>query len=84
MSLISKFSNLPDDIKFKIYEYSICTQSAVALKTYLKWYESFLNWNNNHLSFKNYYFTKLKHLDSDLFLTMINYKISRKKRVLIL
>jgi len=81
MSLISKFRNLPDEIKYKIFEFSICTPSAVALKTYLKWYESFLNWNNN-ITFKNYYFTKLKHLDSDLFLTLINYKIARKRRVL--
>jgi hypothetical protein len=81
--LLSKFANLPEDVKYRIYEFSIYTPSAVALKTYLKWYESFLNWNNNNqISFKNYYFTKLKHLDSDLFLTLINYKIARKRRIL--
>ena len=79
MSLIFKFTNLPEEIKYKIYEFCIYTPSAIALKTYLKWYESFLNWNNN-ISFKNYYFTKLKKLDSDLFLTLINYKIPKKKK----
>lgn len=81
MSLISKFTNLPEEIKYKIYEFCICTPSAIALKTYLKWYQSFLNWNNN-ITFKNYYFTKLKRLNSDLFLTLINYKITKKRRIL--
>ena len=72
------FVNLPEDVKYLIYKYSITTPSSTALKTYLGWYKNYLRWGKK-LSFKNYYFTKLKRLDKDIFLSLVNYKVVKKK-----
>ena len=76
------FANLPIELKYKIMRYAIITNSAKSVNTYINWYQTFLK---NHekdkkISFKEYYFTKLKRLDKDLFIRLINYKIIRKKR----
>ena len=75
------FSKLPEDVKYKIMTYVIITNSAKALKTCIGWYINFVKFHNNQeISFKDFYFTKLKRLDKDLILSLINYKISRKNR----
>jgi len=74
------FSNLPIELKYKIMRYAIITNSAKALNTYLKWYQKFLR-THDKISFKEYYFTKLKRLDKDLLIRLINYKVIRKKRI---
>jgi len=76
------FAELPIELRYKIMRYAIITNSAKAVNTYIKWYQIFLK---NHekdkkISFKEYYFTKLKRLDKDLFIKLINYKLVRKKR----
>jgi len=75
------FFKLPEDVKYKIISYVITTESAKALKTYIGWYINFVkNHDNQEISFKDFYFTKLKRLDKDLFIKLINYKLVRKKR----
>ena len=73
------FSKLPEDVKYKIISYVITTNSAKALKTYICWYINFVKFRDNQeISFKDFYFTKLKRLDKDLFISLVNYKITRK------
>lgn len=71
------FVNLPEDVKYLIYKFSITTPSSTAVKTYLGWYTNYLKWGKE-LSFKKFYFTKLKRLDKDLLLKLINYKVVKK------
>jgi hypothetical protein len=77
------FANLPIELKYKIMRYAIITNSAKAVNIYINWYQNFLKNHETYkkISFKDYYFTKLKRLDTDLFLKLINYKVIRKKRI---
>jgi hypothetical protein len=45
------FSKLPDDVKYSILQYAICSPSSKALKIYLGWYNNFLKLNNKNISF---------------------------------
>jgi hypothetical protein len=75
----SIFIKLPEDMKYLIYKFALITQSSIALKTYLGWYNNFLKWNVEKISFKQYFFTKLKRLDKDLLIRIINYKLIKTK-----
>jgi len=77
------FSKLPRELIYTILKYSddILTNSAKAVNTYIQWYVTFLKSHEKEkISFKEYYFTKLKRLDKDLLISLVNYKIIRKKR----
>ena len=77
------FSKLPRELIYIILKYSddILTNSAKAVNTYIQWYVTFLKSHEKEkISFKEYYFTKLKRLDKDLLISLVNYKIIRKKR----
>jgi hypothetical protein len=72
------FIQLPDDIKRIIFKYVLITPSARAVKEYIGWYKNYLNWNKEPKCFINYCLKYLKPLDRDIFLSLINYKISKK------
>jgi len=77
------FSKLPRELIYTILKYSddILTNSAKAVNTYIQWYVTFLKSHEKEkISFKEYYFKKLKRLDKDLLISLVNYKIIRKKR----
>ena len=78
------FKQLPDDIKRIVFKYAMITPSARAMKIYLGWYKNFLLWKKDHYCFKSYIFYYLKTLDKDLFISLVNYNIIKKKLISLL
>lgn len=78
---LSIFSKLPDVVKYNILSYVIYTPSSIALKTYLGWYSHFLKYNKEkeNMTFKIYFFSKLKRIERDLLIRLINYKLVKKQ-----
>lgn len=76
------FAKLPEEIQCIIFQYAIITPSASAIKIYLGWYKGFLSWKKDPNCFITYYFYYLKPLDKDLLLSLINYKIPKKRNLL--
>ena len=75
------FTQLPDDIKRIVFHYAMITPSARAMKIYLGWYNNFLLWKKEPNCFITYIFYYLKPLDKDLFISLINYNIVKKKSI---